>query len=94
MRVEQAVQCLGAFRQLCEIAFLQGFGERVEQAPYVPSFKCIMSRLAPLMQHGWDVTVAAHANIRGTDDQVMGFDVSDFCFFVGGDAFVLIMPFG
>ena len=53
-----------------------------------------MPWLAPLMQHGWDETVAAHADIRGADDQVMGFDVGDLSFFVGSDAFVLIMPFG
>ena len=46
------------------------------------------------MQHGWDETVAAHADIRGADDEVMGFNVGDLGFFVGSDAFVLIMPFG
>ena len=94
MRVEQAMQCLGTFRQLREVAFLQGLGERVEQTPHVPPLKGIMTRLAPFMQHGWDETVAAHADIRGTNDQIMSFDVSDLFFFVGCDAFVLIMPFG
>lgn len=27
------------------------------------------------MQHGWDDAVAAHADIRGADDEGMGFDV-------------------
>ena len=62
------MQRLGAFRQLREVAFLQGLGKRVEQAPDVPSCKRIMTGLSPLMQHGWEETVAAHADIRGTDD--------------------------
>ena len=93
MGIEQAMQRLRAFRQLRQIAFLQRFSERVEQAPHVSSFKGIMPWLAPLMQHGWDETVAAHADIRGADDQVMGFDVGDYRLLVGSDAFVLIMPF-
>jgi DNA-binding NarL/FixJ family response regulator len=65
------VQRLGAFRQFGQVAFLQGFGEIVEQAPHVPSFECIMTRLSPLMQHGWDETIAAHANIRGANDEAI-----------------------
>ncbi len=94
MGIEQAMQCLGAFRQLRDIAFLQRLGERIEQAPYVPSFKGVMTRLAPLMQHGWNETVGANSDIRGANDEVMGFDVGDLGPFVGSDAFVLIMPFG
>ena len=87
------MQRLGAFRQLREIAFLQRLSERVEQAPHVPPLEDIMSGLAPLMQHGRDETVAAHADIRSADYEVMGFDVGDLGLFVGSDAFVLIMPF-
>ncbi|MDB6006475.1 MAG: hypothetical protein JWR15_3462 [Prosthecobacter sp.] len=54
------MQCLGAFRQFGEIAVLQRFGERVEQAQHIWSCKGIMTWLTPLMQHGWDKT-AAHA---------------------------------
>jgi len=53
-----------------------------------------MPWLAPFVEHGWNQTVAAHADIGGANDEVMGFDVGDVRFFVGGDAFVLIMPFG
>jgi hypothetical protein len=53
-----------------------------------------MAGLAPLVQNGRNEAVGADADIRGPDDKVMGFDVSDLGFFVGSDAFVLIMPFG
>ena len=94
MGIEQSVQCLGTLGQFSKVAFLQGLSECVEQAPHVAFFKGIMPWLAPFMQHGWDETVAAHADIRGADDQVMSFDVGDFGFFVSCNAFVLIMPFG
>ena len=92
--IEQAMQRLGAFWQLREVAFLQGLSESVEQAPNVPPFKSVMPWLAPLMQHGWNETIGTNTYIRGADDEVMGFNVGDIGFFVGGDAFVLIMPFG
>ena len=44
-------------------------------------------------RHSWR-TGGADADIGGADDEVMGFDVGDVRFFVGSDAFVLIMPFG
>lgn len=87
------MQRFGAFRQFGEVAFLEGFGERIEQAPDVPTFKGIMTRLAPLMQHGWDKTVAANADIRSTDYEVVGLSVADLSLFIGGDALVLVMPF-
>jgi len=65
------MQRFGAFRQLREVAFLQRFSERVEQAPHVPSFKGIMPWLAPLMQHGWNETVAAYTDIRGANDEAI-----------------------
>jgi hypothetical protein len=52
-----------------------------------------MTRLSPFMKHWRDQTVGAHADIGGADDEVVGFNVGDLGFFVGGDAFVLIVPF-
>gem|GEM_PF-3532216 len=46
------------------------------------------------MENGWDEAVGADTDIGGADDEVVGFDVGDVRLFVGGDAFVLIMPFG
>lgn len=43
--------------------------------------------------HWRNQTVGADADIGSANDEVMGFDVGDVRFFVGGDAFVLIMPF-
>jgi hypothetical protein len=40
-----------------------------------------------------DQTVGAHADIGRPDDEVVSIGVSDLGFFVGGDAFVLIVPF-
>lgn len=80
MRVEQAMQCLGAFRQFGKIAILQRHGERVEQAPHVASSKGIMAWLAPFIQHRGNQPVAAHADIRGPDDQIMRIDVGDLGF--------------
>lgn len=52
-----------------------------------------MPGLAPFMKHFRDQTVGAHAYVSSTDDQVMGFDVTDLGFFVGRDPLVLIVPF-
>ena len=45
------------------------------------------------MKHVRDQTIGAHTDIGSADDEVMRFNVGDLCFFVGGDAFVLIVPF-
>lgn len=52
-----------------------------------------MTGLSPFMKHFGDQTVGAHVHIGGTDDEVVGIGVGDLGFFVGGDAFVLIVPF-
>ena len=52
-----------------------------------------MSGFAPFIEHRRNQTVGTDADISSADDQVMGFDVSDVCFLVSGDAFVLIVPF-
>lgn len=94
MSVEQAVQGFGALGEFGEIAVLQGFGERVEQAPHVAGFKGVMPWLTPFVENGWNEAVAADTYIGGADDEVVGFDVGDLGFLVGSDAFVLIMPLG
>ena len=94
MRVQKAVEGFGAFGQFGEVSVFQGLGERVEQAPDVTTFKGIMTGLSPFMKHFRDQTVGAHADIGRPDDEVVGFGVGDLGFFVGGDAFVLIVPFG
>ena len=71
MGIEQPMQHLGTFRKFSQIVLLKKHGERVEQAPHVPFFKAIMSGLTPLMKNGWDEMVAAHADIRGVDDEIM-----------------------
>ena len=93
MGIQQPVEGFGPFRQFGEIAILQRFRERIEQAPHVSTLKRIMPWLAPLLQHWWDEAVTAYADVRGPDDKVMGFDVSDLGLFIGFDAFVLIVPF-
>lgn len=92
--VEQSVEGFGAFGQFGEVSVFQGLGERVEQAPDVTTFKGIMTGLSPFMKHFRDQTVGANADIGRPDDEVVGFGVGDLGFFVGGDAFVLIVPFG
>ncbi len=94
MRIEQPVKGFGAFGEFSEVAVLQRFRESVEQAPDVALLKGIVPGFAPFMKHRGDQTVGTHSDIRGPDDEVMGFNVCDLSFFVGGDAFVLIMPFG
>jgi hypothetical protein len=94
VRIEQPVKGFGAFRQLGEVAVLQRFGERVEQAPDVALLEGVVPRFAPFVKHGRDQSIGANADISGPDDEVMGFDVGDGRLFVGGDAFVLIVPFG
>ncbi len=94
MGVEQTVQGFGALGEFGEVAFLQRFGERVEQAPDIATLKGIMTRLTPFVENRRDESIGAHSNIGGANDKVMGFDVGDLGFLVGGDAFVLIMPFG
>ncbi len=94
MRIQQPVKGFGAFGQFCEVAIFQRLRERIEERPDIPPLECIMAWLTPLMKDGWDEAVGAHSNIGGADDEVVGFDVGDFGFLVGGDAFVLIMPFG
>jgi len=87
--IEQAMQRLGAFRQLREISFLERLGEGVEQAPHVPSCKSIMAWFTPFTQHRRNQPVAAHADIRGPDDQIVRINVGNFRLFVSGDPFVL-----
>lgn len=53
-----------------------------------------MPWLAPFAEHGWNEAVAAHADIGGADHEVVGFNVGNVRFFVGDDAFALIVPFG
>ncbi len=86
------MQGFGAFGQFGEIAILQEFGERVEQALHVAFLEGVMPWLAPFVQDGWDEAVAADADIGGADDQVMRLGIGDPGFFEGGNAFVLIMP--
>ena len=93
MSVQKAMEGFGAFGQFGEVSVFQGLGERVEQAPDVTTFKGIMTGLSPFMKHFRDQTVGAHADIGRPDDEVVGFGVGDLGFFVGGDAFVLIVPF-
>ncbi len=52
-----------------------------------------MTGLSPFMKDFRDQTVGAHVHIGRTDDEVVGIGVGDLGFFVGGDAFVLIVPF-
>jgi hypothetical protein len=52
-----------------------------------------MTGLTPFMKDFRDQTVGAHADIGRPDDEVVGFGIGDLGFFVGGDAFVLIVPF-
>ena len=93
MSVQKAMEGFGAFGQFGEVSVFQGLGERVEQAPDVTTLKGIMTGLSPFMKHFRDQTVGAHADIGRPDDEVVGFGVGDLGFFVGGDAFVLIVPF-
>ena len=88
------MQGFRALGQFGEVAVLQGFRKRVEQAPDVAPLKGIMTGLAPFMKHFGDQAVGAHADIGRPDDQVVGFRVGDLRLFVGRDAFVLIVPFG
>lgn len=83
----------GAFGQFGEVSVFKGFRERVEQAPDVTILKDLMTGLSPFMKHFRDQTVGAHVDIGRTDDEVVGIGVGDLGFFVGGDAFVLIVPF-
>ncbi len=52
-----------------------------------------MTRLTPFIEHRWDQAVGTDAEISCADDEVVGIGVGDLGFFVGGDAFVLIVPF-
>lgn len=92
--VQKTVKGFGAFGQFGQVPVFQGLGKRVEQAPYVTTLKDLMTGLSPFMKHFRDQTVGAHIHIGRTDDEVVGFGVSDLGFLVGGDAFVLIVPFG
>ena len=53
-----------------------------------------MPGFTPFMEHRRNEPVAAHADITGPDDQVVGFGVVDLGFLVGFDPLVLVMPFG
>lgn len=92
--VQKTVEGFGALGQFGEVSVFEGLGERVEQAPDVTTLKDIMTGLTPFMEDFRDQTVGAHADIGCTDDEVVGFGVGDLGLFVGGDAFVLIVPFG
>lgn len=93
MRIEKPMESFGAFRQLLEISIFHRLRKRIEEAPNVPPLKSTMGRLSPLMKHVGNQTVRAHTNVHRADDQVMGTGVVDVRFFLGADAFVLIMPF-
>lgn len=82
-----------AFRELLETSLFERLRKRIEQAPDVPPLKRTMFRLSPLMQHIGDQTIGAHTDIHRANDQVMGPGIVDVRFFVGSDAFVLIVPF-
>ena len=45
------------------------------------------------LSNGWDQPVGAHTDIRGADDQVMGFYVINLSLLVRLNPFILIVPF-
>ena len=53
-----------------------------------------MARFTPFMEHRSDEPIAAHPDITGADDQVMGFSLVDPEALVGRDAIILVVPFG
>lgn len=64
MSVQQAMEGLGALGQFGEVAVLERFGERVEQAPDVTTLKGIMTGLAPFVKHVRDQTVGTQVLFR------------------------------
>lgn len=68
MDVEQSMEGFRALRQFIQVPFLQGLGERVEQAPNVPLVKGIMPRFPPFMRDRRNEPVRAHAHVTGTND--------------------------
>lgn len=46
----------------------------------------------PFAKNGGDQAIAAHAEISSPNDKVVGLDVVEVGFLIGGDAFVLVMP--
>lgn len=46
----------------------------------------------PFMENGRNQPVAAHTNIGGPDDEIVGVGVRNLGILVGRDAFVLMMP--
>ncbi len=92
MGVEQAVKRFRALGQFSEAALLQCFCERIEQAPDIPILEGLMLRLAPFVKHERNESVAAHTDISRSDNKIVGIDVGDFCFLVGSNSFVLMVP--
>mgnify|MGYP007070994809 CR=1 FL=1 len=88
------MQRLGAFRQLGQVTVLERFRERVEQAPDTAVLEGRMPWFTPFLKDRGNQPVATHAHIGRTDDEIVGVGVRDPGIFVGGDAFVLMMPLG
>ena len=89
MSVEQSMQCFRPARQDDEVA-LQRFGKRIEQRPHVAGCELLMAWLPPLVEHQRDVTVAAHADVEGADDQIVSRAVVEVGELVAADAFVVV----
>lgn len=89
--IEQAVERLGAARQLDEVA-LQSLGEGVEETPDVPRLERLVARFAPLMQDPRDQLVRANSDIGGTDHEIVRDVIFDLGQFVDREARVLMMP--
>ena len=84
LRLLRAVRQASLFERLCET---------VEQAPDAPLLECVMPGLSPFMQHSGDHAIGTHADISGSDDDVMGLAVVDGAMLVGGEPGALVMPF-
>lgn len=91
MGVEEAVQCLGTFREFDEVA-LQRLGERIEEAPDVPRLEGLMAWLAPFMQNQRNVTVGTDTDIQSTNHEIVGRAVVEVCELVARDAAILMVP--
>src|SRR3954471_14628931 len=91
MIVEQPMEGFGAARQFEKVA-LQRLRERIEQTPDVARLELFVTGFSPLVKHCGNLTIATHADIEGTDHQVMGGAVIKVGKLVVANAVILMMP--
>src|SRR5207302_5465757 len=57
VRIQKPVERFGFSGHFSQTAFLERFGEAVEQRPHIPLLEFRMARFTPFLKHRWDQAI-------------------------------------